>query len=123
MPTDKPTVLIADDNPTMLRLLSRVLKIEGYRVLTALNGTTALKLAREEKSLALIILELEIARMDGIEVCRRLREFSNLPIIILTEDYEEDDILRATEAGADDFMPKPFDIADFVARVEAVLCR
>ena len=119
----KPTVLVADDDPAMLKLLSRVLEIEGYQVVATRDSTTALKLTATTKLLALVILELEAIEQQGIEVCRRLREFSHVPVIILAAKYDEDDIMRSLEVGADDFITKPVGMVEFVARVKCVLNR
>jgi len=123
MPTKKPTILLADDYPPMLKLLSRVLEIEGYRVVTARDGPTALKLAGKKKSLQLVILGIEDTEPTGIEVCRRLRKFSSVPVIILAAKYEPHDIACSLEAGADEFVAKPFATAQFITQVKAVLRR
>ena len=121
MLTKKPTILLADDYPAMLELLSRVLENEGYRVVTAHDGAAVLELVARRKSLQLVILEIDATEQQGIEVCRRLREFSNVPVIILAGKYEEYDIVRGLEVGADEFITKPFGIVEFVARIKAVL--
>lgn len=122
----KPTILIVDDDPSMLKLLSRVLEIEDYQVVqvvTAYDSTSVLELTAKRKSLALVILELEATEQQGIRVCRRLREFSRVPVIILVAKYDEDDVVHSLDAGADDFITKPFGMGEFVARVKAVLRR
>lgn len=115
--------MLADDDPAMLELLSRVLEIKGCRVVTASDSATVLKLAARRKSLALIILELEVTEQQGIQVCHRLREFSDVPVIIVAAKYEDYDIARGFEADADDFITKPVSMVKFVARVKAVLRR
>jgi len=119
----KPTILLADDDPSMLKLLSRVLETEDYQVVTTYDSTSVLELTAQRKSLALVILELEAIEQQGIRVCRRLREFSQVPIIILVGKYDEDDVVHSLDAGADDFITKPFGMGEFVARVKAVLRR
>ena len=119
----KPIILIADDDPEMLALLSRVLEIQGYRLMTASDGATALNLAATEKALSLVILELEASDQRSVQVCRAIREFSNIPVIIVAAKYEECDKMRALEAGADDFVTKPVGMTDFLARVKGVLLR
>jgi len=119
----KPIILIADDDPEMLTLLSRVLEIQGYRLKTAPDGATALNLAAKEKALSLVVLELEAADQRSVQVCRALREFSNVPVIIVAAKYEEYDKMRALEAGADDFVTKPIGMTDFLARIKGVLLR
>ena len=123
MLTKKPTVLLANDYPEMLELFSRVLKIEGCRVVTADDEATVLKLAAKRKRLALVILQLERIERQSIEVCRRIREFSDVPVIILAAKYDDYDIAKSFEAGAEDFIPKPISVVEFVARVKAVLRR
>lgn len=121
MSTKKPTILIADDEPPMLTLFSRVLEMEGFEVLTARDGPSALKVARRRKSLALVILELEAAQQQGMEICHRLRKFSDVPVIILAAKYEGHDIVRCLEAGASRFVTKPLSVAKFLAQVKDVL--
>lgn len=123
MSTKKPVILVADDDPAMLTLLSRVLEIEGYRLVTASDGATALNFAAKEKALSLVVLELEAAEQRSIEVCHRLRKFSNVPVIIVAAKYEDHDVTRAFDAGADDFITKPVSMSGFVARVKAILRR
>lgn len=121
MLSKKPTILVADDDPAMLKLLSRVLEIESYQVVTTRDSATVLELTAKTKSLALVTLEFDGPAPNGIEVCRRLREFSHVPVIILAAKYDEHDIVCGLEAGADDFVTKPVGMFEFVARVKAVL--
>ena len=116
----RPTILVADDYPTLLRLFSRALEIEGYRVLTASTGATALRLAVKTKPLALVIVQMEVME-EAIEVCRRIRAVSGVPVIIAAAIYEERDMVRSMEAGANDYITKPFGVTEFIARVKAVL--
>ncbi len=116
----KPTVLVADDYPTMLKMLSQALEVEGYLVLTATNDKEALKLAADNQHLILVVLEME-ATTAAIELCRRLRKFSNVPVIIAVSTNEEHDMVSSLEAGANDFIRKPFTITEFLARVRVVL--
>lgn len=117
-----PTVLIADDYPTMLKMLSQALEAEGYSVLTATNDKEALKLAADNQHLILAVLEME-ATTAAIELCRRLRKFSNVPIIIAVSTNEEHDEVNSLEAGANDFIRKPFTVTEFLVRVRVVLRR
>src|SRR5581483_4696335 len=98
------------------------LKKEGYKVLVAEDGETALDLASSEE-LTMFLLDIGLPRMDGLTVCRRVREFSDVPIIMIPAWGAEDDIVRGLEAGADDYLPKPFGVDQLVARVKAVLRR
>ena len=123
MKTKKPTILVADDDPVMLKLLSGVLRMNGYRVITARDSTTALKLTARMKHLQLVILELEATEQQSIPVCSRLREFSDVPVIILAAKHELRDLECGLQAGADDFIPKPVGMDEFWARVQATLRR
>src|SRR5262249_44768735 len=120
MPKEK--VLIVDDEARILRLVRSNLEPHGYKVLTAMDGESALT-AAEMNDPDLIILDLMLPRLDGFEVCRRLREFSTVPIIILTAKGEEVDKVRGLELGADDYLTKPFGVPELIARIKAVLRR
>ena len=121
--TNKPMILVADDDPVMLKLFSRVLRMNGYRVITASDSPTVLKLTAKMKRLQLVILELEATEQQSIQVCSRLREFSDVPVIILTAKHELPDLESGLQAGADDFIPKPVDMDEFWPRVKATLRR
>jgi DNA-binding response OmpR family regulator len=118
MATKKPLVLLANDDPGLLRLFSRVLELEGCRVVTAHDSATALELAKK-KQLALIILEFK-AVAAVIELCRCLRQFSSTPIIAMGSKY---DLMRCLEAGANDFILKPVSVGKFVTCIKAALRR
>lgn len=120
MPKEK--ILIVDDEARILRLVRSNLETQGYKVLTALDGESALT-AAEMNDPDLIILDLMLPRLDGFEVCRRLREFSTVPIIVLTAKGEEVDKVKGLELGADDYLTKPFGIPELLARIKAVLRR
>ena len=122
MATKPPTLLLAEDDPGMLRLVRRSLELEGYRVMVAQDGATALELASSE-DLALLLLDIGLPGMDGLTVCRRVREFSEVYVIMITAWGREEDIVRGLEAGADDYLPKPFGVDQLLARVKAVLRR
>ena len=115
--------MLADNDPAMLELFSRVREIEGCLVVTASDSAAVLKLAAKRKSLALVVLQLEATDQQSIQVCRRIRSFSDVPVIIVAAKYEEYDIAHSFEAGADDFIPKPIGMVEFMARVKAVLRR
>lgn len=115
-------ILIADDESSMVELLEYNLRNEGYDVLTAPNGKTALEIAQRE-NVSLLILDVMMPEMDGFEVCRRLRASSNIPIIMLTAKSSETNKVVGLELGADDYVTKPFSISELIARVKAVLRR
>ncbi|MEK7439874.1 MAG: response regulator transcription factor [Chloroflexota bacterium] len=117
-----PTILLIDDDPTLLELLSSHLQTAGYRPLTARDGASGLKLV-EESAPDLVVLDVMMPNMNGWEVCERLRQRSHLPIIMLTAKGEEIDKLRGFRLGVDDYVTKPFSFAELVARVGAVLSR
>jgi len=117
-----PVVLIVEDDPGMLRLVRRSLELSGFQVLTATDGPTALELA-SSRNVGLLLLDLLLPGMDGLTVCRRIREFSDMHIIMMTAVGREEDIIRGLDAGADDYLPKPFSIDQLLARVRAVLRR
>ena len=111
------TLLVVDDEPEIVALLDEYFTGLGYRVLTAEDGATALK--RAEQSPDLIVLDVGMPLMDGYAVCRRLREHLTCPILFLTARVEDVDALEGFEAGADDYVLKPFSLAVLGARVKA----
>lgn len=115
-------VLVIDDDTTLLNLLQQSLQKAGYEVMTATNGLQGLQKMYEERP-DLIILDVMMPRMDGWETCRRIREMSQVPIIMLTAKDEEADKIRGFEYGVDDYVTKPFSFAELTARVTAVLHR
>jgi two-component system alkaline phosphatase synthesis response regulator PhoP len=116
------TILIADDEASIRDLARLYLEKEGFRVQAAENGAQALALARSG-SPALLVLDLMMPEMDGWEVCRRLRAEGNLPILMLTARDQDIDKIVALEMGADDYLTKPFNPRELVARVRAILRR
>ncbi len=115
-------ILVVDDEPKIVRLARDYLERNGFRVLPVYDGVSALAAARQEKP-DLIVLDLNLPQMDGLDVCRSLRRESNVPIIMLTARAEEMDRLIGLEVGADDYIVKPFSPRELVARVRAVLRR
>ena len=115
-------ILVVDDEPKIVRLARDYLEKNGYRVVTAGDGPSALTMARRERP-DLIVLDLLLPGMDGREVCRILRAESDVPIIILTALSEESDQIVGLEIGADDYIVKPFSPRGLVARVRALLRR
>jgi len=122
MNTKKETVVVADDDPRLLRLVQFNLQQVGYRVVTAPDGNRALRLAESENP-DLVLLDVRMPLMDGLEVCRRIRNFSTVPIIMVTAKDSEEDKVAGLDAGADDYLTKPFGAPELMARVRAVLRR
>jgi len=117
-----PRVLVVDDEPAIRRFLRTSLDAHGYGVFEAMNGKEALSAAATHRP-DLIILDLGLPDMDGIEVTRLLREWTQIPIIIVTVQEQERAKIAALDAGADDYVTKPFNPRELVARVRAVLRR
>jgi DNA-binding response OmpR family regulator len=115
-------ILAVDDEPLYQHLLRVNLEKEGYEVVTAGNGEDALEMVTSRHP-DLVIMDVMMPRLDGITACERIRQFSTLPIIILTARGEESDRVRGLNAGADDYVVKPFSATELVARVRAVLRR
>ena len=115
-------ILVVDDEKTLVKGMKFNLENEGYEVECAYDGAAALDLAREGR-FDLIILDVMMPEMDGIEACMKIREFSNVPIIMLTAKSEDADKLMGFECGADDYLTKPFNILELKARVRALLRR
>jgi len=115
-------VLVVDDEETMVRSLSTLLAQEGYAVATAVDGRGALEAARSERP-DLILLDVMLPELDGVEVCRQIRAWSTVPIIMLTAKTAEVDKVVGLEVGADDYVTKPFSPRELVARVKANLRR
>ncbi|GIV62796.1 MAG: response regulator transcription factor [Chloroflexota bacterium] len=115
-------ILVVDDDPTLLRFLQDFLREEKYTVIAASNGNEALRLAYREHP-DLVVLDVMMPGMDGWEVTARLREMSDVPIILLTAKSSEADKLRGFGLGVDDYLTKPFSFAELNARIQAVLNR
>jgi DNA-binding response OmpR family regulator len=117
-----PRILLVDDEQSIQTLLSYPLRKDGYHVTSALDGGEALK-RFEEGRFDLVILDLMLPRLDGVEVCRQLRSRSQVPIIMLTAKGSETDKVAGLEVGADDYITKPFSMREFRSRVKAALRR
>jgi len=122
MAAKKTTILTADDDPQLLRLIARNLQFEDYDVLMASDGQQALEQI-EQNAPDLVLLDVMMPRMDGFTVCQRVREFSTVPIIIVTARGQDQDKIRGFDLGADDYLTKPFSVDELLARVRAVLRR
>ncbi len=119
---DSSRVLVVDDEPQITRVLKTVLSSQGYQVRTAAEGESALTNFKEW-SPELVITDLYMPHMDGVELCRRIREVSSVPIIVLSVKGEERSKVEALDSGADDYVTKPFGIDELMARVRAALRR
>jgi DNA-binding response OmpR family regulator len=119
---DSATILLVDDEESVQKLLTYPLQQEGFRVLQAGDGEEALR-RFEAEHVDLVVLDLMLPRLDGLEVCRRLRAQSTVPIIMLTARDDELDKVVGLELGADDYITKPFSIREFRSRVRALLRR
>jgi DNA-binding response OmpR family regulator len=122
MTARKQLILTADDDPQLLRLVARSLELEDFHVLTAANGEEALAII-EAQTLDLVLLDVMMPKMDGFTVCQKVREFSSVPIIIITARGQDNDKIKGLNLGADDYLTKPFNIDELAARVRAVLRR
>lgn len=115
-------VLVVDDDVEILRLIRRILEMEGFRVTTAETGEAAIK-EMEREQFDLLVLDLMLPGIDGITVCKHIRNFSTLPVIILTAKTSVEEKVKALEACADDYVTKPFSTQELIARVRAALRR
>ena len=119
---DPSTILLVDDEDSVQKLLTYPLERDGFRVVQARDGEQAIRLFGDEH-IDLVVLDLMLPKVDGLEVCKRLRADSNVPIIMLTARGEELDKVLGLELGADDYITKPFSIREFRSRVRALLRR
>jgi DNA-binding response OmpR family regulator len=119
---DSSTILLVDDEDSIQKLLAYPLEREGFRVLQARDGEEALERFASER-VDLVVLDLMLPKLDGLEVCKRLRAISEVPIIMLTARDDELDKVLGLELGADDYITKPFSIREFRSRVRALLRR
>ena len=122
MPKKKAMILVVDDDIRMLRMMKRMLELEDFLAITASGGDIALKLF-EKESPALVILDIMMPDMDGYTLCKRIREFSKVPIIMVTARGDDKEKVEGLNLGADDYVTKPFSASELAARVRAVLRR
>ena len=113
------TILVVDDDQDIVTLIEKSLSLEQMNVITASKGLDALDKLEQEKSIDFIVLDVMMPNMDGLEVCRRIRETSNIPILFLSAKGSEIDKIIGLEIGADDYMTKPFSVAELVSRIKA----
>lgn len=118
----KLLVLVVDDDIRMLRMMKRVLELEGFQVLAASSGEASLKIFEKETP-DLVLLDIMMPDMDGYSVCQRIREFSQVPIIMVTAKGDDKEKVEGLDIGADDYVTKPFSASELAARVRAVLRR
>jgi len=118
----RKTILVVDDDPTIRDVLERYLQREGFAVLTAADGQTALQKADSERP-DLVVLDLMLPHVDGWEICRRLRAESTVPVLMLTARGEEYERILGLGLGADDYVTKPFSPGEVVARIQAIFRR
>lgn len=115
-------ILVVDDEKLLVKGIKYNLEQDGYEVVTAFDGEEAVRLAHDE-SVDLILLDLMLPKMDGLTVCRTVRAFSDVPIIMLTAKSEDIDKILGLEYGADDYITKPFNIREVTSRIKAILRR
>ena len=120
---DKERILVVDDEPRLVTLVREILNATGYDVSAASNGIHAIETAALEKPSLILLDIMLIGGIDGFEVARRIRQFSKVPIIMLTAKVTESDLLKGFEAGADDYITKPFSSKELLARIRAVMKR
>jgi DNA-binding response OmpR family regulator len=118
----KETILIIDDDQDLARIVQLSLEREGYQTVIAISGLEGLQEAYRVQP-DLVILDIMMPGMDGWDVCRRLGEMSNVPILMLTAKGTEADIVKGLQIGADDYLTKPFSVAELIARIQALLRR
>src|SRR5438270_5486069 len=121
-PAKKTMILVVDDDLQLLKIVAHNLEAEGYQVLTEREGKHALETI-ERDSPDLVLLDIMLPRMDGLQVCQRVREFSAVPIIMITARGQSQDKIKGLDLGADDYLTKPFRVDELLARVRAVLRR
>ena len=119
---EQPTILIADDEPQMVGIIAYALQMAGFQVVMAYDGLQALQQV-EKHHPDLVILDVMMPGIDGFEVCRRVRNETTIPVLLLTVKDEQADVIEGLELGADDYMTKPFSTRELVLRVQAVLRR
>jgi DNA-binding response OmpR family regulator len=122
MQSNTKRILLVEDDVQTLDLMKTILEMEGYQVVTALNGIEAVRLFRETNP-SMVLLDLMLPYLDGFTVCQRLRQESQVPVIMVTGKVSEEDKLKGYEVGADDYITKPFSSRELVARVDAVFRR
>ena len=118
----RPRILVVDDDTAIVRLLGQVLQEEGYQTVSSQDGVGAVQTINDQHP-ALVILDINLPKLNGFEVCRKVREVSQVPIIVVSGRGSDDDKMYAFQVGADDYVTKPFSVGELMARVRAVLRR
>lgn len=116
------TIIVADDDRSLRELIRLSLKNEGYHVLQAANGLECISLVRERRP-DLVILDVVMPQMDGLETCQNIRTFSQVPVVMLTAKVQSEDVITGLDKGADDYLVKPFNMDELLARIRALLRR
>ena len=119
---NKPLILVVEDDPTVRNLITTTLKSNDYRYITASNGEAAIMAATTQQP-DIVFLDLGLPDLDGVEIIRRIRTWSQMPIIVISARSEDADKIAALDAGADDYLTKPFNILELKARIRALLRR
>ncbi len=119
---NKQKILVVDDEQGVRLFLRRMLEREGFAVVEAENGSSALASVRKENP-AMILLDIKMPDIDGFEVCKKIREFSSVPVILLTGLSDDREKAKGLDVGADDYITKPFSSQELMARVKAVMRR
>jgi DNA-binding response OmpR family regulator len=118
----QPRILVIDDDPGIIRFVRANLQVEGYEILTAMDGDEAIRTVEIELP-DLVILDIMMPKINGFQICQQIREWSKVPIIMLSGRDQEEDKIECLNLGADDYVTKPFGIGELLARVKAVLRR
>jgi DNA-binding response OmpR family regulator len=117
---NNPLILVVDDDPSILKFIQPNLEARGYRVVTASNGEKAITVTQKEKP-DLILLDIMMPEMDGFEACRKIRAFTNVPILMLSAREGENDQEKCAACGANDYLTKPFVLRELLDKVKALL--
>ncbi len=120
--TRKPKILLVDDDPQLIKLVNSNLKSVGYEVQLAMDAPSAIDIIDREMP-DMVILDIMLPGIDGYGLCQRIREFTDIPIVMLTAKVEDADKVKGLKLGADDYITKPFNVEELLARIEAVLRR
>ena len=118
----RPRILVVDDDPAIIKFVRANLKADDYETLAALDGAEAIEVVEREMP-DLVILDIMLPRIDGFEVLSRLREWCQIPIIVLSARGDAEDKVKCLDLGADDYLSKPFDLEELLARIRAVFRR